>query len=80
MKRCHSPDGRRTAYKLQFQITHRYGAAGGIVLPVELGSGTERVRLDANLDTGAEFCLFENAYATVLGLDTHLGARNLLHR
>jgi len=64
-------------YNLEFQSTHRYGAAGGIVLPIELCNGKEKVRFDAKLDTGAEFCLFEYAYATVLGLDTHSGERKI---
>jgi len=62
-------------FKIEFQNTHKYGPTGGIVVPVELHSGREKVRFDAKLDTGAEFCLFENAYGALLGLDPDSGEK-----
>lgn len=57
-------------HQLAFTRIHSYaGRDTSITLPVVLRSGEIYVDLLASLDTGASHCLFENAYATILGLD-----------
>lgn len=60
--------------QLSFTYVHSYsGRDAGITVPVTLRSGTRVADLIASLDTGASQCLFENAYATELGLDLTSG-------
>lgn len=62
------------AHQLEFTHTHKYsGRDVGISVPIVLRSGKNFVDLVATLDTGASYCLFENAYATELGLDLTSG-------
>jgi len=45
----------------QLEFTHLYDYSGedeSVILPVVLRSGPKQVRLAANVDTGASFCLF----------------------
>ena len=59
---------------IEFSRTHSYLPAGdGISLPVFLNSGAERVRLLAQVDTGASHCLFERRHAELLSLDVEAG-------
>ena len=42
-------------------------------MPVSLSAGPETVKLFANVDTGAEHCLFERGFAEALLLDVERG-------
>jgi hypothetical protein len=67
------------AYTLCFLTTHSYDTAKiGITVPVELAYDTNVVQVDAKLDTGASFCIFERAYAEMLGLDVESGTKMLV--
>jgi predicted aspartyl protease len=48
-------------------------SADGISIPVILGSGAERVKLLAHVDTGAANCLFERQHGELLNLDVEAG-------
>ncbi|MGA2736136.1 MAG: retropepsin-like aspartic protease [Bryobacteraceae bacterium] len=60
---------------LAFQTRHDYAAArAGIEVPISLAVGGARpVRLRANFDTGASFCIFQRQYAEQLGIDVENG-------
>ena len=61
---------------LRFSRVHSYAQHDfAITVPVTLRSGDREVDLVASVDTGAAFCLFERAYAEILGLDVETGAR-----
>ena len=61
---------------LTFQKTHAYPAAAGIEIPISLHVGNGRpVRLLANVDTGASFCIFQRQYAEQLGIVVESGVR-----
>jgi hypothetical protein len=61
-------------HSIQFQARHDYSKTrGGITVPIELGYGLEWIRLDAKIDTGAEFCLFERGYGEALGINIEVG-------
>jgi hypothetical protein len=67
------------AYTLSFLTKHSYDTTKvGITVPVELANCTNVVQLDAKLDTGASFCIFERAYAEMLGLDVVSGTKMML--
>ncbi|MGH9945362.1 MAG: hypothetical protein ACRD9R_23670, partial [Pyrinomonadaceae bacterium] len=52
-----------------FESKHSYDATKiGITVPVELSNGEGVVQIDAKLDTGASFSIFERTYGEVLGL------------
>jgi hypothetical protein len=56
--------------QIEFTSTHSYGSEReGISVPVVLKAGENSVRLAANIDNGATFCLFRNELAEALGLD-----------
>jgi hypothetical protein len=58
------------AYTVSFRTKRNYDTTKtGITIPVELTCGTNVVQVDAKLDTGASFCIFERAYGEMLGLD-----------
>jgi predicted aspartyl protease len=66
-------------YTLSFRTKHSYDTTKiGITVPVELAYGTNVVQIDAKLDTGASFCIFERAYGEMLGLDVESGTKTLL--
>jgi hypothetical protein len=66
-------------HKILFQKALRYDTnSRGINVPIELASGANRVRLNAGLDTGAEFCLFRREYGEMLGLAIESGERRSL--
>jgi hypothetical protein len=53
---------------VEFEIEHIYhDDSRGIVLEVQL-NGNDSVRFPATVDTGASYCLFQSAYADMLGL------------
>lgn len=58
---------------LDFDASHRYSAADGIDVPIELRAGNRKVELLARLDTGAAYCIFERKYAEALRLDVESG-------
>lgn len=66
-------------YTLSFRTKHDYDTTKiGITIPVELTVGTNVVQVDAKLDTGANFCIFERAYGAMLGLDVESGTKTLV--
>ena len=61
-------------HQLSFTRLHSYAdRAATITVPVALRSGANVADLVASLDTGASQCLFENAYASELGIDLTSG-------
>lgn len=63
------------AYTFTFHNKHSYDTTKtGITVPVELVHGSNVVQVDAKLDTGASFCIFERTYGEVLGLNIESGA------
>lgn len=62
------------AYTFNFLNRHSYDTTKtGITVPVELIHGANVVQVDAKLDTGASFCIFERTYGEMLGLDVEGG-------
>ena len=62
------------AYTFTFLNKHSYNTTKtGITVPVELIYGSNVVQVDAKLDTGATFCIFERTYGEMLGLDVESG-------
>ncbi len=62
------------AYTFSFLNKHSYNTTKtGITVPVELIYGSNVVQVDAKLDTGATFCIFERTYGEMLGLDVESG-------
>lgn len=63
-------------HTLTFSFKHNYDTTRtGITVPVELSSGSNVVQVDARLDTGASFCIFERTYAEMLGLRVEGGSK-----
>lgn len=70
---------RPVEYTLSFRNKHDYDTTKiGITVPVELTVGTNVVQVDARLDTGATFCIFERTYGDMLGLDVESGRKTLV--
>src|SRR5436305_839739 len=71
----HLPGGEGVAHTLTFSLKHNYDSTKtGITVPVELSNGSNIVQVDARLDTGASFCIFERTYAEMLGLSVESGS------
>jgi predicted aspartyl protease len=67
------------AHTFSFRTKHSYDTTKtGITIPVELSDGSNVVQVDAKLDTGASFCIFEHAYGEMLGLDVEGGTHALV--
>ena len=67
------------AHTFTFRTRHSYDTTKvGITVPVELTDGTNVVQIDAKLDTGASFCIFERAYGEMLGLNVEGGTQALV--
>ncbi len=67
------------AYTLVFDLEHTYDAGtSGITLPVILSAGQNEVRLNAKIDTGATYCIFQRHYGEALGLDIESGEKQTL--
>lgn len=67
------------AHTFSFRTRHSYDTTKvGITVPVELTDGTNVVQVDAKLDTGAGFCIFERAYGEMLGLDVEGRTQTLI--
>jgi hypothetical protein len=62
---------------LNFNVVTEYGlSSSGIEVPIVLSIGVDRrVALAAKIDTGAESCIFQRAYAELLGLRMDDGER-----
>ncbi|BDC51420.1 hypothetical protein F183_A37360 [Bryobacterales bacterium F-183] len=66
---------------LSFEQVYDYAGTLGdsIDVPIIIRAGNQQLPVIASVDTGASFCLFRSAIATVLGLDltkgTHLRFR-----
>jgi hypothetical protein len=61
-------------HQLAFAELHRYDLRkAGISVPVWLRSGSKIVNLEANVDTGATYCVFRPAIGDLLGLDIESG-------
>ena len=70
---------RPVAHTFSFRTRHSYDTTKvGITVPVELTDGTNVVQIDAKLDTGASFCIFERAYGEMLGLNVEGGTQALV--
>lgn len=70
---------RPVSHTFTFDTKHSYDTTKvGITIPVELTDGTHVVQINARLDTGASFCIFERAYGEVLGLDLEGGTPALV--
>lgn len=69
----------RVAYTFTFLNKHSYDTTRtGITVPVELIHGSNVVQVDAKLDTGASFCVFEGTYGKMLGLDEEQGMAEIV--
>lgn len=67
------------AYTFTFLNKHSYDTTKtGITIPVELIQGSNVVQVDAKLDTGASFCIFERTYGEMLGLNVESGAPEIV--
>lgn len=63
-------------FTLSFRTKHNYDTTKiGITVPVELTTGKNVVQVDAKLDTGANFCIFERAYGDMLDLKWRVGQK-----
>lgn len=59
---------------LSFDVVHTYpDNEDGIELSVMLKAGSHETRLQAKVDTGATYCIFERAYAEALGIEVESG-------
>jgi hypothetical protein len=62
------------AYPLSFRMRYAYNPTDrGVSVPVSLSAGGDPVRLFANIDTGAEYCLFEREFAEALLIELEHG-------
>lgn len=59
---------------LKFQKQFAYNTFDiGITVPIYLSSGTKKASLDAKIDTGASYCIFNRRYAEDLDLEVEAG-------
>lgn len=59
---------------LRFRSTYQYSqTAAGIEVPIGLSLGGKFVRLQAKIDTGSSFCIFQREYAEELGIEVERG-------
>jgi hypothetical protein len=66
-------------YELTFSHLHIYDPGKpGITIPVSLSLGGVTVRIDAKVDSGSTFCIFERMYGEDLGLDIESGHPELI--
>lgn len=61
-------------WTLNFKQRIDYRLEDEITAPVELFSANAFVRVNAKLDTGSKFCIFQPRQAQLLGLDLESGA------
>ena len=63
-------------YQLDFEKFLSYdNAEEGIGLDVEISFGESNVKLNAKIDTGATYSIFERRYGEELGLEIESGMR-----
>jgi hypothetical protein len=61
-------------YTVGYGSRYQYASTPlGIEVPIELHYSEESVRLRAKIDTGASFCIFQRAYAEILGIEIEEG-------
>ena len=61
-------------YPISYELRHEYPSEKeGVFLPVLLEVGSERVLIDASVDTGASYCLFARSVAESLGIEVESG-------
>jgi hypothetical protein len=66
-------------YHLEFRLLHNYDTGkSGITVPVTLRAGGTSVALNAKVDTGATYCIFQRLYGEDLGLDVERGHHQLI--
>lgn len=64
------------AHSLTFEQLLKYDAGkSGITVPARLSLGDRVLDLDAKLDCGSSFCIFEKLHGVALGLDIESGHR-----
>ncbi len=64
------------SYQLDFDKFLTYNLSDeGINLEVEIGLGDTTVKLNAKIDTGATYCIFEKQFGSALGLEIESGLR-----
>jgi voltage-gated potassium channel Kch len=67
------------SYQLTFSALHLYDAGeSGITVPAVLRLGLQEVRLEAKVDTGSSYCIFQRGYGENLGLDVESGHRQII--
>lgn len=67
---------RPVAHTFSFRTKHSYDMRRvGITVPVEPTEGANVVQVDARLDTGTSFYIFERAYGEMLDLNVEGSAR-----
>jgi len=78
--RRHTPAG-ETVTNLAFALAYEYRRSEvGIEIPIRMWLRPEHpVHLSAKVDTGAQFCVFERAYAEQLGIDVERGVLTPMH-
>ena len=66
-------------YHLEFRSLHSYDpGTSGITVPITLRTGATSVALNAKVDTGATYCIFQRLYGEDLGLDIERGHHQLI--
>ena len=66
-------------FQLEFRSLHNYDPGkSGISVPITLSSGSASVALNAKVDTGATYCIFQRLYGEDLGLDIERGHQQLI--
>ena len=61
-------------HQLTFHILHEYDAGlGGVSLDAILSLTGNQTRVQANLDTGASFCIFQREHGEELGIEIERG-------
>ena len=59
---------------VEFESVHEFDLLKiGIAIDVTLSSGSHSIDLEARVDTGSSFCIFERYYAERLDLETETG-------
>jgi hypothetical protein len=62
------------SYQLDFSIRRRINTSDiGITIPAMLARNQKTVLCDAKVDTGSEYCFFQNEIAVALGLNVESG-------
>lgn len=67
------------AYELSFEVLQLYDSEKvGVTIPVRFHHDSLAIDVDAKLDTGATFCIFERLLGEYLGFDIEKGERQLI--